>query len=435
MASAVIDMDAVDTLAARILATGVTPAAALAITDRECTLAVRTYGDAAPNCLWQLGSISKSMTAAVALQLVEEGSLDLQVPVTAYLPWLRVQSRFRPFSIHHLLTHTAGIIRGSEIATASNYDVIALAETEAAFEPGAHFWYSNVGYRVVGMVLEAVTGQPYPVLVQSRVLDRLGMRHSSPVIVNDLRRRLPPGHSAFYDDRPWQPEHGLAPATWIESAEADGSVCCTTEELAVWLRAIWNEDERLLCPASFAAMKAPLVEDDQEGGMYGYGLVVADGRFGHGGGMIGYQSELLADLQTGLGAVAFANGIGGAEELCHGALRLARGETPLDPSPKPAEPMRDDGSCPSAWRPYLGHYRSHNAWCTNFRVVAKDGVLLFGWDCYHSERHPLTPVGADIFRVGEHPWSPERLRFDTVLEGHAQRADLSGAVFYRAFTA
>jgi len=429
-----VDLALVDAFAARVLETGVAPAAALAITDRRHTVALRTYGEAPANCMWQIGSITKSFTAVVALQLAEEGRLDLHAPVTDYIPWFAVRSRYAPITLHQLLTHTAGIIQGSEIAPASNYDVIALADTDAGFAPGAHFWYSNVGYRAVGLVLEAVTGHAYPALVQERVLDRLGMHDSAPAIVHELRHRMPPGHSAFYDDRPWRREHGLAPATWMPTAEADGSLCCSPQDLAVWLRAIWNDDERLLTPASFAAMKAPLVEDDQDGGRYGYGLVVGDGGFGHGGGMIGYQSELQADFATGLGAVAFTNGIGGADELCHGVLALAGGEQPADPTPVPADPMRDDGSCPPLWRPFLGHYRSHNAWGTNLRVVASAGGLVFGWDSYHSERFPLAPLGDAEFRVGESDWSPERLRFDTILDGRAQRAVMSGATFYRTST-
>jgi CubicO group peptidase (beta-lactamase class C family) len=428
-----VDLAGVDAFAARVLETRVAPGAVLAVTDRDGTLLVRRYGGAPAGCLWQVGSITKSFTAVVGLQLMEEGRLDLHVPVTEYLPWFRVRSPFGPIGLHHLMTHTAGIIGGSEIAPASNYDAIALAETGTGFAPGEHFWYSNVGYRVVGLVLEAITGQAYPELVQERVLDRLGMDDSSPVIVNDLRRRMPQGHSAFYDDRPWRPEHGLAPATWIESAEADGSICCTPEDLAVWLRALWNEDGRLLTPGSFDLMKAPLVEDDQEGGHYGYGLVVDERGFGHGGGMIGYQSEMRADPATGLGAVAFTNGIGGAEELCRGALAILRGDEPADPTSCQVEPLRDDGSCPSEWRPFLGHFRSHNGWANNIRVVAKDGGLIFGWDAYHSERHPLAPLGEAEFRVGHQPWSPERLCFDTLIDGRSQRAIYSGNAFYRTF--
>jgi CubicO group peptidase (beta-lactamase class C family) len=425
----------IDVHAERVLATGMTPAAALAVTDQREPLAVRTYGDATEDCLWQIGSIGKSFTAVLALQLAEEGRLDLQAPVTEYLPWFTVRSAFPPITLHHLLTHTAGIIRGAEIATASTFDVIALAQTGAPYAPGEHFWYSNVGYRAVGLILEAVTGETYPDLVQTRILDRLGMRGTTPVITNELRARMPQGHVAYFDDRPWRPELGLAPATWIESAEADGCICCTIADLAVWLRALWSADERLLSPAGHARMKSPLAVDDQDAGHYGYGLMVADDGFGHSGGMIGFHSYLWADTRRGLGAVAAVNGIGGARVLCQGALAIAHGEQPEDPQPDPAEPMADDGSCPPEWRPFLGHYRSFNAWLTNFRVIGLDGGLVFGYDGGDSERHPMTPVGDAEFRVGEQAWAPERLRFDTILDGRAQRAILSGGHYHRTFTA
>jgi CubicO group peptidase (beta-lactamase class C family) len=426
-----------DAYAARVLETGITPAAALAFTDRDGPPAVRVYGDAGPDRLWQIGSIGKSFTAVLALQLAEQGLLDLHAPVTDHLPWFAVRSAFPPITPHHLLTHTAGLIQGAEIATASNYDVVALADTDAAYPPGAHFWYSNVGYRAVGLVLEAVTGQAYPDLLQRRILDPLGMRDSTPTITNDLRRRMGEGYAAAFDDRPWRPEHGLAPAPWIESAEADGSLCCTISDLAAWLRALWAEDGRLLSPAGFALLKSPLVSDDQdaEGGRYGYGLMVAEHGFGHSGGMLGFHSYLWADTRSGLGAVAAVNGIGGARLLCLGSLALARGEQPEDPAPQIAEPMADDGSCPEPWRPYLGHYRSFNPWLTNFRVAGRRGGLAFGFDCAGSERHPLTQVGEAEFRVGEQEWAPERLRFDTVMDGRAQRAILSGAHYHRTFTA
>ena len=104
------------------------------------------------------------------------------------------------------------MIASSDRAPASTWDVVALCELERGFAPGAHHHYSNVGYRAVGVVLETVTGQPYGELVQRRVLDPLGMRDSVPVMVQDTRRRMPGGHVPFYDDRPWEPAHGLVPA-------------------------------------------------------------------------------------------------------------------------------------------------------------------------------------------------------------------------------
>ena len=82
------DHGGLDRAAARVLASGMAPAAAVAVTDPERTLMAATYGAASPKALWPVGSIGKSFTAVVALQLAEEEVLDLHVPVTEYAPWL-----------------------------------------------------------------------------------------------------------------------------------------------------------------------------------------------------------------------------------------------------------------------------------------------------------------------------------------------------------
>lgn len=429
-----LDQDALDELGARVLATGVAPAAALAVTDKERTLTTRTYGAASPDALWPIASIGKSFTAVLALQLVDEGLLDLHKPITDYVPWIAVRSRFAPITLHHLLTHTAGVIENSDLAPASTYDVIALRDTDTGFAPGEHRHYSNLGYRAVGVVLEAVTGQPYAELLQQRVLDRLGMEASSPVMVHETRRRLPGGHVPFYDDRPWRCDHGLAPAPWVETAEADGCLCCTTEDLAAYLRALWTGGE-LLSAASLAAMKTAQPPHGTEDEPYGYALDVDDDGFGHGGDMLGYVSYMWADTTAGVGVVAFANGMAGAWWLGEGALALARGKPLAEPELSLERPLVDDGTCPEEWAPYLGRFRSHNPWLPTFSVAASETTLVMGSEWLQgSERIALAPIDAACFRVGDRDWSPERLRFDTVIDGRAQRAVYSGTPYYRAFT-
>ena len=186
-----------DEFAARVLESGWAPAASVALTDAEETLTARTYGAAGSHALWPVASIGKSFTAVIALQLAEEGVLDLHAPVTDYVPWLTLGTGSPPVTLHHLLTHSAGLVESSDQAPASNHDVIALTALERGFAPGEHRHYSNIGYRAIGVILEAVTGEPYGELVQARVLDRLGMRDSVPVMVNETRRRLPGGHAPF----------------------------------------------------------------------------------------------------------------------------------------------------------------------------------------------------------------------------------------------
>ena len=317
--------DRLDAYAETVLATGAASSMAVAVTDGERTLASRTYG-APHGAMFQFGSIGKSFTAIVALQLSEQGMLDLHAPVTDALPWFAVGGTTAPITLHHLLTHSSGLIQGAEIATGSNYDVVALADTEVGFAPGEHFWYSNVGYRVVGLMLERVAGRSYPRLVSERILERLGMDESEPWIVQEMRPRLAQATVPAFDDRPWRPQHGLVPATWIDSAEADGCICSSGGDLAIYLRALMTRDERLLSAESWAAMLAPQVaiDQDDEGEHYGYGIGIGAKDFGHGGGMIGTGSMMVASYD-GLGAVAMACGYMGGTAVAKAAGAGRRG--------------------------------------------------------------------------------------------------------------
>jgi hypothetical protein len=87
---------------------------------------------------------------------------------------------------------------------------------------------------------------------------------------------------------------------------------------------------------------------------------------------------------------------------------------------------------PGEWGAYPGHYRSHNPWHTNFRVILRKGVLLLVEP--DGDEQVLAPLAGAVFRVGDDERSPERIRFDTILDGQALRATLSGCDYYRTFT-
>jgi Beta-lactamase len=206
------------------------------------------------------------------------------------------------------------------------------------------------------------------------------------------------------------------------------------EDLAAWLRALWGGGA-LLSRKSLAAMKTSQPPHDGGAG-YGYGLDLHDDGFGHDGDMLGYVSYMRADTTTGLGVVAFANGFGGAWWLGEAGRAVVAGREPPELDLAPEEPLADDGSCPPEWEGFTGRFRAHNPWLPTFLVAARSGRLVFGTDWTDgSERHPLTPVGDGRgFRLGEPDWTPERMRFDTMVNGRAQRAILSGTPYYRAFT-
>ena len=111
---------------------------------------------------------------------------------------------------------------------------------------------------------------------------------------------------------------------------------------------------------------------------------------------------------------------------------FAAGREPPAPDPTPEPALEDDGTCPREWTAFPGRFRTHNPWLPTFAVAAREGGLVLGTDWLNgSERFPLTPLDAAGFRVGEPDWTPEWVRFDTVVDGLAQRAVYSGTPYYR----
>src|SRR5205085_5918800 len=149
---------------------------------------------------FEIGSISKSFAALIALQEVERGTLDLSAPVTEYVPWFRVRSDYGPITTHHLLTHTSGLIMGMDFADDAIPAVESLARTSTGFAPGERYAYSNDGYKLLGLVLERVTGRSIRELLRKRVFEPLGMRRTDPAITYETRQDVATGHQRLSED-------------------------------------------------------------------------------------------------------------------------------------------------------------------------------------------------------------------------------------------
>jgi len=532
----------IDRLAERELAGTGLPGLAVALTGPDGRPEVRTFGFAdlaarrpvEPDTLFEIGSIGKTFTAIAILQLVEEGRLDLHAPVVDALPWFEVPIVGRPITIHDLLTHTAGITAGIDGTPEATSQVWALRDRRPGSAPGERFHYSNLGYKALGLVIEALEGRPYPEVVRTRILEPLGMTATEPAITHDIRPRLAIGYDYLHDDRIGYPGRPLAPATWVETATAEGSIASTAGDMAAFARMLLRRGEgpdgRLLGEASFARMAEPHARTARGNG-YGYGLATLGfgGRtfLGHYGGMIGYLSALLVDPAADLAAVVLQNGtMGSPMALAQAALAALRGPdaggesasgahvAPAEDAPEPdragvyrADPdhadtdplaitggpgglnldwrgrllalealgdgrflapdpdldrfalrfepageqsvvvwhggtrfVRDGAAAPSLPTPepavaaLAGHYRSHDPWVTNFRVVLRGDVPWLAFpaapDSFEDEQ-PLVSRADGSFGVGDDPGGPEDLRFDTVVEGRPLRAWLSGFPYYR----
>jgi D-alanyl-D-alanine carboxypeptidase len=304
------------------------PGLSVAVTTRERTLFSYSCGFANHearvltdvNTLYQIGSISKMFTALAVLQEVEKGSLDLHAPVTNYLPWFGFRNTLGDITVHHLLTHTAGLPEGSDGAPDSLYSVYVLNELDAVWKPGERFYYSNIGYKALGFVLEKVTGKSYADIIQEQILTPLEMRQSAPTITTALYPRLATGYVPLYDDRPFYPSQPLRPATWLENIQGDGSIASTANDLLCFARAMLNRGvvgtKKLLSEGMFGAFTASHIADD--GGepftAYGYGTMLMNVNdvpcFGHTGAMVGFQSAFLIDSSNGYGIILLVNSLG-----------------------------------------------------------------------------------------------------------------------------
>ncbi len=360
--------------------------AALAVTDRTEILGVvvRGFADAAsgtpvrPETRFQIGSISKSFAAILAVQESEAGRLDLHAPVADLLPWAEVPQPFGPITPHHLLTHTSGLPTGTEDAPGALAAVWSLRDRPPGFAPGERFWYSNDGYKLLGLILERVTGRSIGDVIRERLLEPLGMRDTSPVITDEERTHIATGYVTVYEDRPPHRDHPLVPAAWAVSGSADGSIVSNAVDMTAYARMLLAAGSPLLSPRGFDALVRPAARDPGEPGFaYAYGLYVGeqDGRrrIYHTGGMIGYTALLMVDPDDGLGVVMLVNGSGERKPAGRYALRAVRvalaGEAP--PPVVHLDPARTPGAAD-----YAGRYGAAEA---ALEVVARGELVFARW--------------------------------------------------------
>jgi CubicO group peptidase (beta-lactamase class C family) len=364
--------------------------AVLAVTDREGILgmAVRGFADVAsgtpvrPETRFQIGSISKSFSAIVAMQEVDRGRLDLRVSVNELVPWLRLPEPFGPITMHHLLTHTAGLHTGTEDAPGLAGALELLRADPATSPPGERFHYSNDGYKIVGAVLEHVTGTPLHELLRERILGPLGMTASVAEITDAIWTDHATGYQPMLTARPAHLRHPLLPAPRIVSNTADGSIVSNAIDMCAYARFLLargdlpdHTGDRILSEEGFARLMADPFED--EDGPYGYGLWtdVVDDRtwLGHSGGMVGYTARLVTVPEEGLACVLLQNGQGDRDPLIGAALAAVRAGLAGGTLPDPYGPP-DATAIPDAER-FAGTYAGDDGRTLTVREEA-DGLTI-----------------------------------------------------------
>ncbi|MGB0112253.1 MAG: serine hydrolase domain-containing protein [Ilumatobacteraceae bacterium] len=269
--------------------------------------------------LFRIASHSKTFTATAIMQLCEQGALRLDDTVGQRLPELEA-SPIAAVTIRELLSHGGGIVRdgwdGDFWQLSRSFPdreelLRVAADTSDVLPRNERLKYSNVGYSLLGLMIEAVSGQSYGAYVTEHIVDRLGLTDIGPEYVEQRAGEYAGGHTALsYADarRPIDhiDTHAMAAATGFYA---------TATDLVRYMSAHFVGDERLLTEASKRQMQR--VEWNVEGvdGSYGLGFAIDTiGKrrvFGHGGGYPGHITRTFFDPVDRLAVSALTNAIDG----------------------------------------------------------------------------------------------------------------------------
>lgn len=329
------------------------------VTTAACgVLNVRTGVEATTDSLFQIGSITKVWTATLVMQLVDEGLLDLDVPLVSYLPQFKVADPdvTSRLTTRHLLTHTSGLDGDLFIDTGRGDDctekyVAACAELEQTHPLGATMSYCNSGYNILGRLIEVLRDQPYHQVLRERLFVPLGLTTACVLPEEALLHRVAVGHNPSPDDGPqvvpvWALPRAVTAAGLINATAAD-VLAFAKLHLADGITA---DGTRVLSPESARAMREPQVEVPDPfslGSHWGLGwiLMTWDGHdvYGHDGGTLGQGAMLRICPDAGL-AVCLAGNGGNLRDLYFDVFAETFGEIGgirmpdrLEPPPSPPE--------------------------------------------------------------------------------------------------
>ncbi|MFD3944423.1 serine hydrolase domain-containing protein [Streptomyces sp. NPDC058579] len=330
---------------------------ALGVRDRVSGAAMDTQAR------FRIGSVSKTFSSVVLLQLVDEGKVELDQPVNHYLPGLLPDDRI---TVRHLLTHRSGLadytnamfnqtVPGFEAVrnrVFSYQELVDLSLSEPrTTEPGVSYKYSNANFVVVGMLIEKLTGKPVGQEYERRIFKRLGLRNTSYV-------------------HPDTKIAGLQVRGYLHPDEAGGALVDSTEQTVSWAQSagavISNPADlntfttalmrgRLLSPRMLEAMTTVTPTDATNTRHYGLGLRRYDLScgtqvFGHTGTVQGFYTYTFAtrDGRRSLAAMANTSNRGEANTALGGTLEAAFcGKKPA-PAAKSSSRAALDAQTPTA---------------------------------------------------------------------------------------
>jgi D-alanyl-D-alanine carboxypeptidase len=291
---------------------------AVTVPGQGCFVSAAGLADTAGSVPLQLtdqfpiGSITKTFTATVILQLVQQGKLSLSAPISRWVPNVQYSSAI---TVKMLLNMTSGIYNepGGQLLQVSDADpntvwtpqqIVDFAEVQGPAESPGQFYYSDTNYIILGMIAQAVTGKPIQELITQRILEPLHLSHTSfatAAAPPDLRVQ---GYDVAGPATPPRPNQFFVSPAELSWSGAAGAMISTVADLQVWARALATgtllspsmQRQRLqlvpVPPPPLPALPGTGVSADLPT-RYGLGIYSIGGLLGHKGAVSGYNADMF----------------------------------------------------------------------------------------------------------------------------------------------
>ncbi|MEP6947092.1 MAG: serine hydrolase domain-containing protein [Acidobacteriota bacterium] len=287
------------------------PGVAVAVLKNGKVVKEKGYGVASlefnvpvtPATAFEIGSVSKQMTAAGIMLLVEDGKIDLDEHISKYL--LDTPDAWKDVTVRHLLTHTSGVKSYTSLdgfglikrMKAADF-IKALSPYPLEFTPGEKNIYSNSGFSLLAYIIESVAGKPYMDFMQERVFRPLGM-----VTATDRDPLLIiPNRAVGYE---WASDHYTGRSWDLTDLKGAGTIVCTVRDLIKWDQAL--RGSTFLKPSSRAEIWKNYIFNDGKPSPYGFGWRLSDIRghrlIGHTGQTAGFSSANFRFVDDGVDVI------------------------------------------------------------------------------------------------------------------------------------
>lgn len=291
------------------------PGAAVAVVKNGRVVKIKGYGFAslefsAPvtnDTVFEIGSVSKQMTAAGIMLLVQDGKVSLDERISKYLP--NTPEAWKDVTVRHLLTHSSGIksytsLTGFELSRRVKIDgfIKQLSPYPLEFTPGEKNIYSNSGYNLLAYIIETQSGKPYMDYMRERIFLPLGMTRTGD---RDPRNVIPLRANGYE----WQDNKLIGRDGSLTDLMGAGSITSTISDMVKWESAL--RGEKLLTAESKKALWTPFVFNNGTLSQYGLGWRISDVRehklIGHTGQTAGFGAAIFRYVDNDVTVIALTN--------------------------------------------------------------------------------------------------------------------------------